>query len=279
MGWTKAQITSAALRTGYPVKAAWVAGHGTMGTVVGPMLHHTATPDTYRGDYPTLNVIQKGRSDLPGPLANYGLGRSGTIYTITEGIAWHAGAGSYGGITDGNGHWLGIEGESAGTGHWTPEQVDCFERLTASILYQTGRASNWAIRHAGWAPRRKIDTVGLNMTLLYARVGAYLENPLTINKNYGRDEYDMDAAELIRTLNTKEGRDAIKTAVWYHMQFAKSDTETADPAAYQVMRRGQRSTLDLDNRVRAVVVDELGKLEGRLMDAIAALKPPDQPAT
>lgn len=185
MGLSRVDLANIAIRTGYPVKTAWTNGHGTMGTILGCVMHHTATPDTYPGDYPSLRVVTEGRSDLPGPLCNFGLGRSGTIYLVTEGIAWHAGVGAYGGTTDGNGHFLGIEAESGGTGFWTPEQLDSYPRLVASILWYIGKGPEWAIRHAKWAlpVGRKNDTYGIDMTWFGNKVYGYLSNTNGINRN------------------------------------------------------------------------------------------------
>lgn len=192
MGLTRAQLTTIATRTGYPVKAVWTPGHGTMGTVNGVIMHHTATPQSAAGDYPSLNVVTKGRSDLPGPLCNFGLGRSGTIYLVTEGIAWHAGAGTWKGITDGNGHFLGIEAEHPGVAGqpWPAVQADAYVRLVASILNFLGRNTDWDIRHATWAtpPGRKVDIVLTpsipTMPVFDGKVKELLAAPAKINRNW-----------------------------------------------------------------------------------------------
>jgi hypothetical protein len=197
MGLSRDTLTRIAVRTGYPVRAAWVPGHGTMGTVVGTVMHHTATARTAAGDYPSLTVVTKGRSDLPGPLCNFGLGRSGTIYLVTEGIAYHAGVGAWKGITDGNGHFLGIEAEHSGLASeaWPAAESDAYRRLVASILYELKRDTNWDIRHATWAlpSGRKTDFIeqpsltGVgSMAQFDGAVKAMLANPATINKNYNK---------------------------------------------------------------------------------------------
>jgi hypothetical protein len=187
MGLSRATLTTIAKRTGFPVKAAWVAGHGAMGDVAGVMLHHTATKDSIPGDFPTLGVVTKGRPGLAGPLCNFGLGRSGTIYLVTEGRAFHAGVGAYKGITTGNSRFLGIEAENGGTGNpWPAVQLDAYQRLVASILFSLGRNTDWDIRHALWAlpEGRKVDAKGFTMRDFDARVKAMLARPATINRNF-----------------------------------------------------------------------------------------------
>ena len=84
-------------------------GRTDMGTVRGVMCHHTAGPKT--GNMPSLGIITNGRSDLPGPLSQLGLGRDGTIYIVAAGRANHAGAGNWQGVTTGNSSFIGVEAE------------------------------------------------------------------------------------------------------------------------------------------------------------------------
>ena len=75
-------------------------GHGDMGTVRGVMCHHTAGPKN--GIMPSLGIVTNGRPELAGPLAQLCLGRDGTYFVVAAGLASHAGAGSWQGITSGN---------------------------------------------------------------------------------------------------------------------------------------------------------------------------------
>ena len=197
MGLNRTQLTEIAKSTGYPVKAAWVEGHGEMGEVEGVVLHHTGSSDSIPGDYPTLRVVTEGRPGLDGPLCNFGIGRSGTIYLISEGVGWHAGVGEFRGITKGNSRFLGIEAESGGAGVWSEELLDSYARLTAAILHYIGKDASWAIRHAEWAlPKgRKNDTAGIDMAKFRAKVTAMLAKPETINRNYNVEE-DMTPDQM-----------------------------------------------------------------------------------
>lgn len=194
MAWTRAQVVNVAKRTGYPVVEAWSSHNaGTMGTVVGPILHHTATPESVGGDYPTLKVVRDGRPGLENSLAMYGIGRSGTIYCISEKISWHAGEGDWNGVTDGNGHFAGIEAEGPYS-EWPAAELDAYERLVASILIELGRGVDWAPTHAQWAnpPGRKTDPYGFDLTRFRNNVQRYLNNPALLG---AKEEDDLPYTE------------------------------------------------------------------------------------
>lgn len=86
-------------------------GHGQMNPIKSIIVHHTAGPST--GDFPSLAIVRDGRSDLPGPLSQLGLGRTGTWYVIAAGLSYHAGV-----TTDStlysNANAIGIEAEGTG---------------------------------------------------------------------------------------------------------------------------------------------------------------------
>lgn len=113
-------------------------GRAEMGTVRGVMCHHTAGPKT--GNMPSLGIITEGRSDLPGPLSQLGLGRDGTCYIVAAGRANHAGRGNWQGVTAGNSSFIGIEAENTGKSDdpWPAIQVDAYRRAAAAILHKIG---------------------------------------------------------------------------------------------------------------------------------------------
>ncbi|MFI9455204.1 N-acetylmuramoyl-L-alanine amidase [Amycolatopsis sp. NPDC052450] len=189
-------LADAARSTGYPVVeiAGWRArGHGGMRRVEGVVGHHTATSAAAPGDYPSLGIVTNGRSDLAGPLANYGLGRNGTIYVIAAGCAYHAGASRWAGFIDLNDEFLGIEAESAGTGVWTPAQLDCYPRLTGAVLRYMSRGTD---RYAGHKDvcvpvGRKPDPVGIDS----AWMRHHAANPLPIPTNGEDEDMSSDVGE------------------------------------------------------------------------------------
>lgn len=179
-------LADAARSTGYPVAevAGWrTRGHGGMRVVEGVVGHHTATSDKAAGDYPSLGIVTNGRSDLAGPLCNLGLGRSGTIYVVAAGVAYHAGASRWAGFTDLNDEFLGIEAESAGTGSWTPAQLDAYPKLVAALLRYMSRGAD---RYAGHKDvclpaGRKIDPVGIDTNWMRSRVNNPEEDDMQLS--------------------------------------------------------------------------------------------------
>lgn len=124
----------------------------------GLVCHHTATNRYAAGDYPSLRLVRDGRSDLSGPLAQFGLGRSGRIYVIAAGKANHAGGGGWNGLAGNYTVW-GIEAENDGIGEpWPAEQVDAYLALATALARFTGFGAEMVCRHAEWSDGGKIDT-------------------------------------------------------------------------------------------------------------------------
>ena len=149
-------------------------GRGPMDTVRGVMCHHTGTRTA--GNMPSLHLLIAGRSDLPGLLAQLGLGRDGTFYVIAAGRANHAGVGSWAGITTGNTSFIGIEAENDGTGEaWPAVQLDAYQRGVAAILRRLGAGADMCCGHKEYArpAGRKSDPI-LDMAAFRHEVAALL---------------------------------------------------------------------------------------------------------
>lgn len=112
--------------------------------------HHTATSMSAKGDIPTLSVLRDGRSDLPGPLCQVGLSRSGVVWVIASGKANHAGRGRWGSVSD-SASTVGIEAEHDGKAGWSPRQLDAFDRCVAALLDGLGLTADAYCGHREWA--------------------------------------------------------------------------------------------------------------------------------
>lgn len=154
-------------------------GRGEVGPTLGVMCHHTVGART--GNMPSLRTLVRGRSDLPGPLAQLGLGRDGTYYVIAAGRANHAGEGRWKAITTGNSSFIGIEAENTGGPDdqpWPAVQMDAYLRGVAAILGHVGRPIEYCIGHKEWAPRRKPNDPGFDMDVFRERVAAILSGAI-----------------------------------------------------------------------------------------------------
>ncbi len=141
----------------------------------GVVCHHTAGPAT--GDMPSLRLLINGRSDVPGPLCNVGLARSGTVFVVAAGRANHAGKGSWNGLV-GNSSVMGIEAENTGRGETWPElQLRAYQRLVAALASGMGRGPELICAHREWAPGRKPDPAGIEMGPLREEAARLLGAP------------------------------------------------------------------------------------------------------
>lgn len=129
-------------------------GHGiTPVTWRAAMWHDTVTgPDWSRAQLTRL--LRDGRADLPGPIANVQLERSGDAVLIAAGRAYHAGPGRDPlgvGVQSGNLHTVGVEAANAGAGsgeRWSPEQYRWAVVFTAALEVP-------ALGHLEWTDRKQ----------------------------------------------------------------------------------------------------------------------------
>lgn len=150
-------------------------GHGDFGTPKGVLCHHTCGPKD--GDIRDLHVLIDGREDLPGPLCNLGLARSGVFWIVAAGKAWHAGKGNWLGLTDGNSNLIGIEAENVGDGKdpWPDVQMDAYKRGCAALLSHMKAAPAFCAGHKEYAlPHGRKDDPTFDMVKFRADVAALM---------------------------------------------------------------------------------------------------------
>ena len=144
----------------------------------GVVCHHTAS-NANSGDASSLNMCINGRSDLPGPLAQVVLSRSGVAHVIAAGRANHAGAGGFNGLS-GNSSVFGIEAENNGIGElWPDAQVKAYISIVAALCSGANISTDKVCGHKEWAPGRKIDPRGIEMAWFRGEVALRLNGNST----------------------------------------------------------------------------------------------------
>jgi hypothetical protein len=143
----------------------------------GKMNHHTASPSS-SGPRPALGIVTNGRSDLPGPLANFLAPRNGGIVIVAAGRCNHGGIGGpfrFVGKDAANATCLSVEIENNGVGEkYPPEQMRDVEILNAVLLKRLDRGHWYSIGHKEYTSR-KIDP-SFDMEAFRKRVRRTIQN-------------------------------------------------------------------------------------------------------
>ena len=183
------------------------------------LCHHTASPARAKGDLPTLRLLIEGRSDLPGPLCQLALSRSGVVHLIAGGKAQHAGRGAWKGTTS-SAQTIGIEAEHpGGETPWTKVQYDAYVRLCAALCGYLGVGSERVTSHALWAlPKGRKTDPNFDMTPFRAAVKAAMtkttppssEDEVTdADLKKITDAFDAALAKAVKTITEKAHADAV----------------------------------------------------------------------
>ena len=158
----------------------------------GIIFHHTAS-NAAGGNAPALGIVTHGRSDLPGPLCQFLVGRDGTIFFVAAGRANHAGTGGpIKGIAQDNGNTftIGVECENNGIGEkWGADQLEAIAILFAILLDRMEASPQMIIGHREWTTR-KIDPANIDLNAFRARVGKVDLDPKT--------EWRLTATHIIK---------------------------------------------------------------------------------
>lgn len=139
---------------------------GPWGPVHGLMVHHTGSDSPNQ-----VAVLRDGRSDLPGPLSQYGISQDGVLWLIGNGRANHAGSGdadvlaavkaeNYGNYpptdnqtnADGNTYFYGVEIWYSGSHGMSKAQYATLLKLGAAIFKFHKWTHKSAIGHGEWQP-------------------------------------------------------------------------------------------------------------------------------
>jgi hypothetical protein len=116
---------------------------------VGVLCHHTATGRNWT-DAAVVNLLVRGRPDLPGPLSQLGLDRAGTVHIVAAGRCNHADDARASGTVaagDGNRLYIGIEAFNDGRGEPYPAaQYAAYVRLCAALSVEVTGNSVQTVR-------------------------------------------------------------------------------------------------------------------------------------
>jgi len=116
---------------------------------------HATEQDSVASSLATLRSANRGGRVS----AHYLIGRDGALYQLVadELRAWHAGAGSWGTISDVNSASIGIELDNNGRDPFPPAQVATLLRLLDDLCARHAIPRTQVIAHADMAPARKRD--------------------------------------------------------------------------------------------------------------------------
>jgi hypothetical protein len=128
---------------------------------VGVLCHDTVTGSNV-SDKDVVHLLVNGRSDLPGPLAQFGLARDGTVYIIASGRCNHAGvARPHGSVVGGDGNtlYMGVEAFNDGVHEsWSKTQYDAYVLLAAVLsVYVTKNSVRTVSGHKETSITGKVD--------------------------------------------------------------------------------------------------------------------------
>lgn len=192
-------------------------GLAEFGPLRGILCHHTAGPKT--GNMPSLRTLIDGRADLPGPLAQLGLGRDGTFYVVAAGRCNHAGAGCWGGVRTANSNFIGIEAENTGLPNdlpWPEIQMDAYRHGVAALLAHARLPADMCAGHKEYAlPAGRKRDPDFDMAVFRKGVAAILSGataPLALIPNQEPDGEQRptlrrgDGGDFVRQLNAALGR-------------------------------------------------------------------------
>lgn len=177
---------------GWETRNRGLRGNG-WGPVNGFVVHHTGDDAPDDADE---RVVCNGRSDLPGPLAQFGLRDDGTVDLIGLGRANHAGSGDstvYAAVRDetyvnyppkptkndydGNGVFYGVETYYSGS--HKPVQYDAMVNLCAAICDAHGWTAKSVIGHKEWT-NQKVDPGSVDMAQFRSDVNARMKAVNTV---------------------------------------------------------------------------------------------------
>jgi hypothetical protein len=152
-------------------------GSSSWGPIVGLTCHHTAGSRSST-DAGEIGVLVNGRPDLPPPIAQLYLSRTGHWHVVASGRANHNLVG-WAGPNEGygNSQLIGVEAQhSGGDEPWTDIQYQSYVRGVAAIARHVGFSANRVAGHKEHQPGAKTDP-SFSMTRFRTDVATAMAHP------------------------------------------------------------------------------------------------------
>lgn len=117
-----------------------------------------------------LGGVVHGTPSAPPPVANFYIGRRGTVFVVASGVSNNAGTGNArvagAPAVHGNAKTIGIEHANNNLGEpWTPAMRASSVRLTAALLGKIRQPASHVLAHREWSTTGKTDPRGIDMAI------------------------------------------------------------------------------------------------------------------
>jgi N-acetyl-anhydromuramyl-L-alanine amidase AmpD len=167
----------------------------------GVLVHHTGgASDTKEYAY---WMAATGRSDLPAPLCQLALDRSGTVYVCAAGRANHGGSAKATGpmpAGDANALYVGIEAMNTGSEGWTRTQYDAYVALCAALCAHYGWPATHVRAHRETSSTGKWDPGLLDMDKFRTDIANTLEDDMPKYRDWEKPDRDALANDVVTAL-------------------------------------------------------------------------------
>lgn len=209
----------------------------------GVLCHHTGGEADSRAYVDWMAL--EGRPDLPAPLCQLALSRTGVVYVLAAGRANHGGTAKASGpmpAGDANSLYMGIEALNTGSEGWTNVQRDAYARLCAALC-----------RFYGWPA---------------ASVRAHRETSVTGKWDPGLLDMDEHRATVARLIESED--DVAAQDVWEHKVTETDDsTKVTERSAEFLLADAHRRAGDAAKSARKAeaAVRALAKALGPQVEA------------
>lgn len=191
----------------------------------GVLVHHTGGTSDSRGYVDWMALT--GRSDLPAPLCQLALSRTGIVYVLAAGRANHGGKAQRSGpmpAGDANAMFVGIEALNDGSEGWTRTQYDAYVALCAALCSHYGWPATHVRAHKETSVTGKVDPSGRTpFAPLFDMTKFRTDVAERINTIEGADDManSDEILAILQRLEKAEKARAVRDVEWEKREIAR----------------------------------------------------------